>query len=727
MSDTFDLQDIEIEIERYELESEPDCTSRPCGIDLSLSRRDLIKLLGAGILVVCLSSDVDGQESGRGQRRGGGSAPREIGAWIHVGEDGTITAFSGKVEVGQNARTSLSMVVAEELKVPITSVRMVMADTELTPYDMGTFGSQTTPRMVPILREAAAAAREALLNLAAEEWKADRTALVVSGGRIIQRGGTNSATYGHLTKGRKLTQTIRPGVSTTPPEKWKVAGHPAHKVNARDIVTGKHKYTSDIERPGMLFGKVLRPDAISASLISADTSQAEALTGVTVVRSGTMLGLVAHTQHLAAKALDAIKAEWKVEPQVSSRDLYQHLFRTGQGADGKAGVFSDEASSALEKADARVVDGYTVAYIAHAPLEPRAAVAEWNGDKLTVWTGTQRPFGVRQELASAFGMPESNVRVIVPDTGSGYGGKHTGEAAIEAARLAKEAGQPVKLVWTREEEFRFAYARPAGFIDVRAGVMKDGTIVAWEFHNYNSGGSSIGLPYECSTQKIAFHRAQPPLKQGSYRGLAATANNFARECHIDDLARAIKMDPVAFRLKNLKEERMRGVLQAAGEKFGWGRVKPEAGHGFGIACGTEKGSYVATCVEVALEPANSGVKVTRAVTAFECGAIINPEHLKNQVEGAVVQGLGGALFESIEFENGRILNPRFSKYRVPRFSDTPILETVLLDRKDLPSAGAGETPIIVIAPAIGNAIVDAGGRRIRSLPMVGGAKQNGRD
>jgi isoquinoline 1-oxidoreductase len=371
----------------------------------------------------------------------------------------------------------------------------------------------------------------------------------------------------------------------------------------------------------------------------------------------------------------------------------------------------------LKAADQKLEAKYTVAYIAHVPLETRAAVAEWKDDKITLWVGTQRPFAVRNEVASAMRIPAEGVRVIAPTTGSGYGGKHSGEAAVEAARLAKAAGKPVKVVWTREEEFTWAYFRPAGVIEVTAGVKKNGMLTAWGFHNYNSGAASLGTPYAVANQDIAFHPADSPLRQGSYRALAATANTFARETHLDELAHLLKLDPLAFRLKNLKDKRLQAVFEAAAKRFGWGE-KPAAGHGFGIAGGTEKGSYVATCAEVAVDKSAGEVKVVRVVTAFECGAILNPEHLKNQVEGGVVMGLGGALFEAVHFADGKILNPRLSKYRVPRFSDTPRLETVLLNRKDIPSAGAGETPIVGIAPAVGNAIFQAAGIRLRSLPMI---------
>ena len=377
-----------------------------------------------------------------------------------------------------------------------------------------------------------------------------------------------------------------------------------------------------------------------------------------------------------------------------------------------------DVAKAFSSAPVRVEHTFYVDYIAHAPLEPRAGVAQWENGKLTVWTGTQRPFGVQEELAELFKLPKDKVRVIMPDTGSGYGGKHTGEAGIEAARLAQAAEKPVKVVWTREEEFTWAYFRPAGVIDVKASADRNGKITSWDFHNYNSGGSGIQTPYDVAVKNIQFHPSESPLRQGSYRGLAATANVFAREAIIDDLAAELQMDPLDFRLKNLSEERMINVLKAVAQSFGWKDYQPSPGRAAGIACGTEKGSFVATCAEVAFDRDSEEVKVLHAVTAFECGGIINPVHLENQIQGAVVQGLGGALFEWIDFRDGKILNARFSEYRVPRFGDMPRLETVMLNRKDIPSLGAGETPILGIAPAIRNAIARATGKRLYTLPLT---------
>ncbi len=464
----------------------------------------------------------------------------------------------------------------------------------------------------------------------------------------------------------------------------------------------------------MVHGRILRPSAFGATLASIDSREAEKLPSVNVVRDGDFVGVTGPSPEAATRAVEAIRAEWKTTPQVSVNELFTHLKKSPNPLTSAPQALVESLAAAHQKLERT----YTIAYIAHAPLEPRAAVAEWKDGKLTVWTGTQRPFGVRSELASAFRVPETSVRVIVPDTGSGYGGKHSGEAAIEAARLAKAAGKPVKLVWTREEEFTWAYFRPAGVIDVTSGVTKDGVITAWDFHNYNSGTAGLRPLYSIQQQRNEFHRSDSPLRQGSYRALASTANHFAREVHIDELAASLKMDPLEFRLKNLKDGRLRAVLEAAAKAFGWGKSKPAANHGFGIAGGFEKAGYVANCAEVAVDRATGKVKLVRVVTAFECGAIVNPDGLKHQVEGSVIQGIGGALFEAIQFENGQILNPRFSRYRVPRFSDIPKLETVLLDRKDLQSAGAGECPIVALAPAVSAAIFNATGVRLRSLPLV---------
>ncbi|HMA29875.1 MAG TPA: molybdopterin cofactor-binding domain-containing protein [Thermoanaerobaculia bacterium] len=678
-------------------------------------RRTFLKTLGGGILVCLSVPRVLAQESGRGGFFR--DLPQDVASWLHVGEDGRVTAFTGKVEFGQNIRTSLAQQVAEELHVDVSAIDLVMGDTDRCPWDAGTFGSRTTPTMGPQLRRMAAIARGLLVDLAARRWNADSARLAAEKGRVRNPDTGASLSYGELSKGQNLVKTSTADVPLTPAADWKVMGKPAAKVNGRDFVTGRHVYTSDLTRPGLLHGLVVRRPSFKATLASVDKAAAERLPGVTVVRDGDFLGIAAADRETAARAAAALETKWNEVPgQPSNATIFEFLRKNA--TPGEQGTVKGSVEEAMASADVKLEKTYTVEYIAHVPLETRTAVAEWAGDKLTVWTGSQRPFAVKEELAEAFHIPADKVRVLVPDTGSGYGGKHAGDAAVEAARLAKAAGKPVKVSWSREEEFTWAYVRPAGVIDVKSGARRDGTLTAWEFHNINSGPAAIGTPYAVANQRIQFHPVPSPLRQGSYRGLAATANHFARETYMDELAHALALDPLAFRLKNLSDARLKAVFEAAAEKFSWGKEKPTRERGSGVAGGTEKGGYLATCAEVEIDPKTRRVRIRRVVAAFECGAVVNPNGLRNQIEGAIVQSIGGAMFEAVRFENGRILSSRLSQYRVPRFADVPEIEIVILDRKDLPSAGAGETPIVGLAPAVGNAIFATTKVRLRALPLV---------
>jgi CO/xanthine dehydrogenase Mo-binding subunit len=701
----------------------PDIDNKPSWF--RLDRRDFLKLFGGGLLVCC--ADIGGwsQESGLGFNAH--DLPKEIGAWIHIEADNRITVFTGKVEVGQNIRTSLAQLVAEELMVPFDAITMVMGDTDLTPWDMGTFGSLSTPTMGPKLRTMAAAARETLVEMAAKRWKVVPASLTIADGKVTNSAAKESLTYGELTRGEKLITTVSSDVHLAVAKDWKIAGTAVPKTNGRDFVTGRHQYPSDILLPGMLYGKILRSQGFNANFESLETAEAEKMQGVKVVHDGDFVGLVAPDAITAERAITTIKAKWSVPLQPSNSTLFDYLKNNPEVGRDERGPqhVAGSVTEAMETSEVKLAQGYTVQYIAHAPLEPRAAVAQWEGGKLTVWTGTQRPFGVRDELAAAFHIPATKVRVIQPDMGSGYGGKHTGETAIEAAHLAKAVGQPVRVVWTREEEFTWAYFRPAGLMELKAGVQRDGTLVAWEHHNYNSGNAALTTPYKVANQFIQYHPTKSPLRQGSYRGLASTANHFARESFMDELAHAVGMDPLEFRLKNLTDPRLHTVLHAAADKFGWGHTRSTPQRGFGIACGVDKGGYMATCAEVAIDTAINKVRVIRVVQAWESGAIVNPDGLRNQNVGAIVQGIGGALFEAIQFADGRILNPHFADYRLPRFKDTPVIEIVLVDRKDLPSAGAGETGLVGLAPAVGSAIFAATGTRLRNMPMAPGKVAHG--
>jgi nicotinate dehydrogenase subunit B len=687
------------------------------------AERDYFGRLGDGLVVVLPPEEVDRVNAGEGAWSTDG------GAWIHVGAGGRVTAFTGKVDVGQDNRTALGMLVAEEIGVAADMVELVMGDTDVCPYDIGTFGSRSTVDAGGVLRAAAVTARQWLLDRAARLWEVDAAELQIRDGIVESRDGGRSSSIGELVDGERALASAAGDARTADPGRWEIAGRAGRRAAAAATVAGSLRYTSDLARPGMLHGRVLRPPAFGATLRSVDLSGAAAMPGVTAVHDGAFVGVAAPDPILARTALGAIRADWRETAQPGEAELTAYVRAHPlevRGWEGSAREVVGNVDAELRVASRTLEATYTTAYIAHVPLEGRAAIAEWtagagaDGERVTIWTGTQRPFGVRAEVAEALGIAEERVRIIAAPTGGGYGGKHPGDAAIEAARLARVARRPVKVRWNRREEFTWAYFRPAAVIDVRSAVDAAGRLTAWSFRNLNGGAAAIGTPYAVRNRRIEYQPAASPLRQGSYRALAATANNFARESHMDELAELSGIDPLAFRLANLDDERLAAVLRAAAERAGWPGSNAGDGAGahvgLGLACGFEKGGRVATIAKVV--EAGGGVRLARIVTAFECGAIVDPDNLRSQVEGATVMGIGGARFEAVHFAGGRITNGSMSDYRVPRFSDVPPIEVILLDRRDEPPAGAGETPIIAVAPAIANAIFAATGRRIRSLPLL---------
>lgn len=685
------------------------------------TRRQFMQLLGAGFIIAV--ADIVSPAPAHAQRGGRGAAPIPLSARLHIGQDGTITVLAGKVECGQGVRAQLTQAAAEELRVPVDRIKVMLADTDVTPNDGITAGSRSTPSTVPAVRQAASTARTLLIENAAQSWNVPSSEITVQEGQAIHEASKRTQNYSALVSNenntRVLKETVPNNVSVFAVKEWQVMGDSLPRPNGHDIVTGAHHYPSDITRPTMLYGKVLRAPTYGAKLNTVDLGAVQNLKDVQTVRDGDFVGVMAPSSFAAARAIEALAktAQWTDNAGISSATLYDHLRQKAEGGMPQ-NPFADDVKAAPQK----LKQHYNVAYAQHAPMEPRAAVAEWQDGKLTVWTATQNPFSVRTELARAFGLQENQVRVIVPDFGGGFGGKHSGECAVEAARMAQAARRPVHLRWTREEEFTWAYFRPAAAIDVEATLDEKGALTTWHFVNVNSGGSAIETPYKVAKARSQSVNSAPPLRHGSYRGLAATANNFARECFMDELAALAKRDPLEFRLAHLEAGRLRDVLEEAAQQFGWQKRKapktPDTG--IGLCCGTEKGSFVAACVEITLN--DKGFAISEICMAYECGAIINPVNLKAQVLGAVIMALGPALREEIQFQNGRVTNASFGQYAVPRLNDVPPINIHLLNRVDLPSVGAGETPIIGVAPAIANAVFDATGQRIRQMPIRLAAK-----
>ncbi len=665
--------------------------------------------------------------TGYGQATYGNTAPQtERATWITVHDDGRVTAYAGKVEYGQNIRTGLTVEVADELRVPLDAVEVVLGDTARVPWDMGTFGSQSTARVGWQLRKAAATARETLLTLAADRLDLPVADLEARDGAVVSRNdASRSLAYADLIAGlgegeaeREIAD--RPPV-TKPGEFTQMGRTHAHRVDAISRVTGAAVYSQDVLPEGVLYACILRPPAYGATLRSADLAAARALPGVAqVVEEEGLLAILAEDDETAALAARVARLDWDIPPGQPSRwDMPALLVESAQ--DGYATQEAGDLDSGFRQA-AEVIEGtYYIPYIAPAPMEPRAAVAAWEGDSLTVWAGTQRPFGLRAELASIFGMDESRVRVIAPEIGGGFGAKSPFALAHDAARLAKVAGRPVRVAFTRAEESMWSNFRPAALVQIRAGVASDGRLVAWESTAYHTGERvMIGrrgseTPYDAGNIRSVVYRSDSPLPSGSYRSLGAAVNHFAREVHMDDIAAHLGRDPVEYRLAHLSERRFRRVLEATADAFGWSGPTLPDGRGAGIALGIDVGSYVATATEVSVK--DREVRVHRVSAALDCGLVVNPEGAANQMEGAIVMGLGGALFEASDFEGGRLLNATFARYRVPRIVDAPRIDVRFVGDDDTPSTGTGEPGIVPIAAAVSGAVFGATGVRHRELPI----------
>ncbi|HET9199380.1 MAG TPA: molybdopterin cofactor-binding domain-containing protein [Dehalococcoidia bacterium] len=642
--------------------------------------------------------------------------------WLTVRPDGEIEVYAGKVEYGQGIRTGLAIEVAEELRVPLASVNVLLGDTARVPWDMGTFGSRSTASVGLELRKAAATARSVLLELAADRLDLPASELSAAEGRVASTNDSSRAvSYADLVADHSIERNLDPDVVLTPSSAFTVMGHDLSRVDAEARVTGRAQYSQDIVRGDMLFAAVLRRPSRGAQRGSIDISAAEAMPGVVqVVVEDDLAAVLADSDEHATAALNAIRVEWEESaPDASSVELPEILVKTGH--DPFVTQEQGDTEIGFRNADHVLESTYFVPFVSNAPMEPRAAVAEWRGDQLTVWAGTQRPFGIRTELAQRFEIDEQQVRVIAPEIGGGFGSKSPYPVAHEAARLARIAGRPVRVAYTRSEDMTYATARPAAVINVKSGFNKNGRIVSWQVDAYHAGDRPFlgrrgsETPYDTPNVRVTTYTSDSPLSTGSYRSLGGAANHFAREVHIDEIATELAVDPVELRLRNLAHHRFRRVLERAADSFGWKNAGPPSSSGYGVAIGLDVGSYVGMCLEVEIQ--HKDVQVKRVTAALDCGLVVNPEGARNQVEGSIVMGMGTALWEAIDFRNGRVLNPGFTRYRVPRSNDAPAIETLLVGDDDTPSTGAGEPGIVPVAPAISNAVFSATGQRHRELPI----------
>lgn len=692
------------------------------------SRRDFLKNCGSGLLVwIVLGPTLGAQQSE-------GSFPvtvrvrpkdgADFNAFLRIGEDGRVTCFTGKIEMGQGPITSLPQMLAEELDVSLEDVDIVMGDTDLCPYDQGTWGSLTTRTFGPTWRAAGAAARAVLLELAAESLQVPVTQLAVAAGVVTDtKDPSRKVTYGQLTKGKRIERQVTAPPALKQPAEFKLVGKPLLRRDAREKVTGRAKYAGDIRLPGMLYASVLRPPAHGAKLLRVDVSAAQAVAGVVVVQEPGLVAVLHELPDVAEAALGKLRAEFAPSPsQLDDRSIYDHLAK----ADVKSRVVKQNGNLATGRARAvrQLETTYLNAYVAHAAMETHTALARLEGEKMTVWASTQNPFGVREEIAKVLGCPVPNVRVITPFVGGGFGGKSFNLQAVEAARLAKATGRPVQARWTREEEFFNDTFRPAAVVQVQAGVDDAGRIAFWAYDVRFAGDRGSDLLYDVADHRISAvgnFNGPPgvhPFGVGAWRAPGCNTNAFARESHIDALAALAGADPVEFRLKHLTNPRAHRVLAAAAAQWGWQPAAGVSGRGLGVAIGLDAGTYVATIAEVAVDPTTGKVTVKRVLCAQEMGLVVNPQGAKVQMEGCITMGMGYALTEGIRFKAGEVLDTNFDTYEIPRFSWVPKIETLILDASDQPPQGGGEPAIIVMGAVLANAIHDATGARLLELPMT---------
>ena len=687
-----------------------------------MKRRDFVKL-GAGIVIACRIDPLWAFQ-GRGQPPRL-SYPADFNAYLRIGADGRVTGYVGKIEMGQGSMTSLSQLLAEELAVSLASVHMVMGDTELCPWDLGTFGSMAIPVFGPVLRRAAAEAREALRELAAERLQVPVASLDVKNGSVFDtRQPVTSVTYGALAQGQAIVRHVTVSPTLKDVSSFAIVGQSVPRRDAIDKVTGRAEYAADLRLPGMLYARIARPPAHGATATQVDTSAAERVHGVRVVRDRELVAVLHEDPDEAARALALITAEFdRNAATLDDTTIFDHLVRAAPA--GQVIAETGSLDEGRRIATAVVEQTYRNSYVAHAPIETHTALATIDQEKVTVWASTQAPFMVKAQVAEGLGISPDRVRVITPFVGGGFGGKTMAPQAVEAARLARATGRPVQVAWDRAEEFFFDTFRPAAVIALTSAVDAAGKIVLWKGDVYGAGEGGAAPFYDIPHQRVVayggWQTPNPglhPFAVGAWRAPAFNSNTFAREVQIDLMAARAGIDPVRFRLNNLSDPRMRRVLQTAVERFGWTPSHAAGGRGVGVACGVYSNTYVATCAEVAVDATTGSVRVTRVVCVQDMGLVVNPDGARAQIEGCVTMGLGYALSEEIRFKDGAIADRNFDTYRIPRFSDLPRIDAILLDSPDLPPSAGGEPAIMCMGAVIANAVHDATGVAMTQLPMT---------
>ena len=739
-----------------------------------ISRRQFLKGTGALIIGFNLLPPAGKVYAQFARLPSGDIDPTSLDSWLVITPDGFVTFYTSKVELGTGTITALAQIVAEELDVPFDKIKMDSGDTSRTIEQGSTVGSRTIERAGPQIRQAAAAARQELLKLAAARLNAPVAKLTVADGVVTVAGDASKrVSYGQLIAGKKfntkITATgtgwdmkVAPEVKPKDPKDYKIVGRSIPRVELPAKVTGEHDYIHDVRIKGMLHGRVVRPPVINTEPVSIDRESIRGIPGVfMIVREGKFVGVVAKTEWAAIKAAQALKVTWsKPTSKVpgTPEEVFTYLKNTKPARTLKP-IDKGDPANALSQSKKTYQATYRWPFQMHGMIGPSCAIADVKGDKATIWSGPQGPFRTRGTVARLLGIPEQNVRIIYHEASGSYGRMSTDDGAEDAALLSRAAGAPVRVQWSRRDEHGWEPKGPAQLDEVKAALDPDGKLLAWDFVDYGqpwtasgatpllaslqigiqpthpggpNGTQSSGEIYSVPNQRIVshlvnWHFPEPiPLRTSNLRAPGDVARCFASESLIDEIAADLKMDPVEFRLRSLSgNKRGMDCLLAAAEKAGW-QKRPLPGpaaagniaRGRGIALTQRANTYVATVAEVEVNKATGQVAVKRIVCSHDCGLMINPDGVKNQVEGNVIQGVSRALLEEVTFNADGVTSLDWATYPILRFPDVPDLDVVLINRPEMRPLGAGEGATIPPAAAIANAIFDAVGARLREGPFT---------
>ena len=742
---------------------------------LDITRRQFLKSTGALIVSFNLMPPAGKVFAQFAKLPSGDIDPTSLDSWLAITPDGYVTFYTSKVEIGTGTITALAQFVAEELDVRFDKIKMDSGDTTRTIEQGSTVGSRSIERAGPQVRQAAAAARQQLLKLASAQLAAPVDKLTVNDGVVSVAGDpSKKISYGQLIGGKKfntkITATgtgwdmkVAPEVKAKDPKSYKIVGQPLKRFEIPAKVTGEHDYIHDVRVPGMLHGRVVRPPVINTEPVSIDQESIRGISGVVmIVREGKFVGVVAKTEWAAIKAARALKVTWsKPTSKVPATpdEVFAYLRNTKPARTLKP-VDKGKVAAALGQGKKTYQATYRWPFQMHGMIGPSCSIADVKGDQATIWSGPQGPFRTRSTVANILGLREQNVRIIYHEASGSYGRMSTDDGAEDAALLSRAVGAPVRVQWSRQDEHGWEPKGPAQLDEVKAAVDGDGKLLAWDFADYsqpwtasgstpllaslqvglrptNPGGSngtqSGGEFYAITNQMIQAHHInwhfpEPiPLRTSNLRAPGDVARCFASECFIDEIAADLKADPVDFRVRHLAGNK-RGLecLQAAVNKAGWqNRPSPapaasgNIARGRGVALTQRANTYVAVVAEVEVNKTTGQVMVKRIVCSHDCGLMVNPDGVQNQVEGNVIQGVSRAMYEEVTFDaNGGVTSLDWATYPILRFPDLPQLEVVLINRPDMQPLGAGEGATIPPAAAIANAIYDAVGARLREGPFT---------